>query len=108
MATLCTVTANGIDRDFKAFSDSGPRYFFDLIPSGASHDNKKFHAPGWNGNAVIRGGFTGQQLVLIVRYQDTLTNANAAWKADRDLWANYNWNDARYFGGYRIFYFWSF
>ena len=91
MATLCTVTANSTTLDFKQLSiDTGPRYFIDLIPGTPVYDNKKYRAPGWNGNALIRGGFVSQQLVLIVRYQDTLSNANAAWKADRDLWAQYN------------------
>lgn len=90
MATLLSVTANSTTIEYKEFTDTGPRYFIDMIPGGRVYDNKRFRAPGWSGNVLIRSGYTGQQLALIVRYQDTLTNANAAWKTDRDLFAQYN------------------
>ena len=67
MAALCSVTANGTTISFNALSDTGPRYFIDLIPTGRAYDNKRFHAPGWNGNVIVRSGYTGQQLALLVR-----------------------------------------
>lgn len=90
MATAFTVTANSSAIEFKDFGDAGPRYYIDDIQSGPMYENLRFRAPGWNGNALIRGGFTGEQLALIVRYQDTLVNAIAAWRADKNLFAQYN------------------
>ena len=91
MATLGKVTANGIDVEFKKLNvDVSHRYFIDLVPSGPQYDIGRFHAPGWNGNALIRKGFTGQQIAFIVRYQGTLTEANYYWKQDRDLFSYYN------------------
>ena len=90
MAIFASVTSNSITTNFLSFGSAAPRYFIDLVPSGSVYDNKHFHAPGWNGNAIIRGGFTGQQLALIVQYRSTLSLANDAWKTDRDSWAKYN------------------
>lgn len=90
MSTYISVVSNGTTTNFKSFDESGPRYFLDLIESGPDYDIKRRRAPGWNGNALIRGGFVGHQLALIVRYQDTLANATAAWKADKYRWAQYN------------------
>lgn len=92
MATLIKITTNSIDTEFKQLNidAAATRYFLDFTPSGPEFDNGEFHGPGWNGNAVIRRGFTGQKIVLNVRYQDTLSNANAAWKTDRSLFAQYN------------------
>lgn len=90
MSTFISILSNSVTTDFKSFDEVGPRYFLDFIDSGPVYDIKRRRAPGWNGNALIRGGFTGQQLVLNVRYQDTLANATAAWKEDKDRWANSN------------------
>ena len=94
MAAQITVVSNSVTTEFLQFSDtvgSVARYFIDFIPQAADFDNKRFRAPGWNGNALIRGGFMGQQLTLNVRYQaTTLAGAAAAWKADRDRWAEYS------------------
>ena len=90
MSTFVTCTANSTAIAFKSFDELGPRYYKDLVHSGPQYDIKRKRAPGWNGNAIIRGGFTGERLVLIVRYQDTLANAFAAWKSDKQLFAEYN------------------
>lgn len=90
MSTFVSCQANGTTINFKSFDDTGPRYYIDLIASGPVYDIKKKRAPGWNGNALIRGGFMSERLVLNVRYQDTLANATAAWKDDKQLFAQYN------------------
>jgi hypothetical protein len=75
---------------FYDFSDNNTRSFIDYIPFGNVEDNKRFHAPGWNGSALIRGGFIGAQLVLEVRYKDDLTSANSTWRSDREAFAKYS------------------
>jgi len=90
MPTFLSITANGTTVNFDKLGDAGPRYFLDFIPNGPQYDYKRFRAPGWNGNALIRGGYTGQQLVFNARYQGALSTINNAWKADRDLFSQYN------------------
>jgi len=88
--TFISVLSNGVVTNFVSFDAAGPRYFIDFIDSGKIYDNKRKRAPGWNGNALTRGGFVGQSIVLNVRYQAILTAATAAWKEDADRWAANN------------------
>lgn len=91
MATLYSILTNGTTTNFgKLNVDSGPRYYIDDTLEEPKYDNGKFHAPGWNGNAIIRRGYTGQKIILNVRYQGILADIHAAWKTDRDLFAQYN------------------
>jgi hypothetical protein len=83
MAVQASVTNNSTAYNFYAFSDtSESRFFLNLNLSGPTYDNKRFHAPGWSGNALIRAGFTGQVLTLRVRYQGILATVFALYKAD--------------------------
>ena len=92
MATLFKITANLTDIEFKQLNidPAATRYYIDDTEEEPTYDYGRFHAPGWNGNALIRKGFTGQRLILNVRYQNTLALAKAVWKYDRDLFAQYN------------------
>jgi len=91
MSTQLSILTNGTTRNYGQLNiDSGPRFYIDNYEAGPEYDIGRFHGPGWNGNAIIRRGYTGQKMVVIVRYQDTLPNAIAAWKSDRDAFAQYN------------------
>jgi hypothetical protein len=72
------------------FSDDNVRNFIDSVPSGNVQDIKRRSISGVEGNFLIRGGFRGLQVELIVRYKGTLQECNDAWKADREAFAKYN------------------
>ena len=75
---------------FDSFEDGSTRNFIDFIPSGNVQDIKRFNSPGVDGNYVIRGGFRGNTVAVVVRYKNTLANCTAAWKADREAFAKYS------------------
>ena len=71
-------------------SDGQGRIFLDSIPGGNVQDNKRFSIAGVDGNFLIRSGFRGLQVQLVVRYRGTLSDASAAWKSDREAFAKYS------------------
>jgi hypothetical protein len=79
-----------VTRNYYEPSDNDVRTFIDSIPSGNVQDIKRRSISGVQGNFIIRGGFRGLQVQLIVRYKGTLAAANAAWKEDREGFAKYN------------------
>ena len=75
---------------FDSFDTGSTRNFIDFIPSGNVQDNKRFSMPGVDGNFLIRGGFRGLSVAVVVRYKGALANCTAAWKADREAFAAYS------------------
>lgn len=92
LAGVQYIDSSGVTQtvNYYAFSDTDTRYFIDTIPSGNIQDNKRFSIPGINGNFVIRSGFRGLQVQLIVRYKGTLQVTNSAWQSDREAFAQYS------------------
>ncbi len=75
---------------FDSFDTGSTRNFIDFVPSGNIQDNKRFSMPGLDGNFLIRGGFRGLSVAVMVRYKGTLSACTAAWKADREAFAKYS------------------
>ena len=93
MSKIVTVTWNdgsAQEVTFDSFEDGSTRNFIDFVPSGNVQDNKRFSMPGVDGNFLIRGGFRGLSVAVLVRYKDTLANCTAKWKADREAFAKYS------------------
>jgi len=74
-----------------AYADNGPadgKHAMGISVGSPGQDIKRFHAPGTDGNLVIRGGRVGQSIVCIIRYIGTVAGSRALYRADKDAFAN--------------------
>jgi hypothetical protein len=78
-----STTANSYTANFTDMAMAAGRYAVDIDLGAELQDLKRFRIPGVRGQYVLRGGGTGRNITIVVRYIDTsVSGVEGKYSAD--------------------------